>query len=110
MIATQPEGRHLLPEERLWKAVLWRAFDDTMYAGKERTLIVAKDKAIKWFKDRAQDFISVCHFADYHPHFITRHYQKLKSSGKTDYSPQQTKYLKHRQKYLLTQLKYKQNL
>ncbi len=43
MIATYREERHLLPEERLWKAVLWRAFDDCTYAGYERTLIVAKN-------------------------------------------------------------------
>ena len=106
MIATFPEGKHLLPEERLWKAVLWRAFDDTMYQGKERTLIVAKDSAIKWFKARAQDFIEVCYFSDYQPSYITQQYHKLKYSGKTEYSAHQTKYLKHRQKYLYSQIKY----
>ncbi len=100
MIATYPEGRPLLPEERLWKAVLWRAFDDTMYTGKERTLIVAKDKAIKWFKARAQDFIDVCYFSDYRPAYITQHYNKIYSLGKIKYETHQTQYLRQREKYL----------
>ena len=53
MIATYPQGRHLLPEERLWKAVLWRAFDDCTYLGYERTLIVAKNEAIREFISKA---------------------------------------------------------
>ena len=100
MIATYPEGRHLLPEERLWKAVLWRAFDDTMYTGKERTLIVAKDKAIKWFQARTNDFIEVCGFADFEPSFVTRKYNKLYSRGKIKYEIHQTQYLRQREKYL----------
>jgi len=100
MIATYPEGRHLLPEERLWKAVLWRAFDDCTYAGYERTLIVAKNEAIKWFQARAQDFISVCGFADYEPSYVTLRYNKLYSLGKIKYEIHQTQYLRQRKKYL----------
>ena len=77
-----------------------------MYQGKERTLIVAKDNAIKWFKSRTQDFINFCYFSDYQPSYITQHYTKLKYSGKTNYTAHQTKYLKHRQKYLYSQIKY----
>ena len=100
MIATYPEGRHLLPEERLWKAVLWRAFDDCTYTGYERTLIVAKNEAIKWFQARPNDFIQVCGFADYEPSFITRHYNKIYSLGKIKYEIHQTQYLRQREKYL----------
>jgi len=106
MIATLPTSTHLLPEERLWKAVLWRAFDDCTYEGYERTLIVAKDEAIKWFRKQAYDFILVCGFSNYEPSYITQHYTKLKYSGKTNYTAHQTKYLKHRQKYLYSQIKY----
>ena len=82
MIATLPTSTHLLPEERLWKAVLWRAFDDCTYEGYERTLIVAKDEAIKWFRKQAYDFILVCGFSNYEPSYIIRQYHKLHALGK----------------------------
>ena len=100
MIATYREERHLLPEERLWKAVLWRAFDDCTYAGYERTLIVAKNEAIKWFQAKAQDFIKVCGFADYEPSYVSRRYEKLYALGKIKYELHQTRYLQQREKYL----------
>jgi len=100
LIATYPEVRHLLPEERLWKAVLWRAFDDCTYSGYERTLIVAKNEAIKWFQARTQDFIEVCGFAEYDPSYVSSRYKRLYSSGKIKYESHQTKYLKQREKYL----------
>tara|TARA_R100000687_G_C6290442_1_gene91159 strand:- start:119 stop:460 length:342 start_codon:yes stop_codon:yes gene_type:complete len=100
MIATQPEGRHLLPEERLWKAVLWRAFDDCTYGGYERTLIVAKNEAILWFKKRTQDFIDVCSFSSFDPGYIYFNYKKLWKTKKIKYELHQTKYLRQREKYL----------
>tara|TARA_R100001086_G_scaffold53704_1_gene24017 strand:- start:147 stop:476 length:330 start_codon:yes stop_codon:yes gene_type:complete len=89
-----------LPEERLWKAVLWRAFDDCTYQGYERTLIVAKDEAIKWFKKQTQDFIDVCTFSDFDPGYVYRTYLKLWKQNKIKYGSHQTKYLKQREKYL----------
>jgi len=100
LIATYREERHLLPEERLWKAVLWRAFDDCTYTGYERTLIVAKKESIKWFQARAHDFIEVCSFAGYEPSYIIRHYNKIYSLGKIKYETHQTQYLRQREKYL----------
>ena len=89
-----------LPEEGLWKAVLWRAFDDCTYQGYERTLVVAKDEAIKWFKKQTQDFIDVCNFSNFDPSYIYRNYLKLWKIKKIKYESHQTKYLKQREKYL----------
>jgi hypothetical protein len=100
MITISPSPTHLVPEERLWKAVLWRAFDDCTYSGYERTLIVAKDEAIKWFKERAQDFIEVCSFSNFDPGYVYRNYTKLWKIKKIKYETHQTRYLKHREKYL----------
>ena len=72
---TEYESQRVEPESRLWKAVLWRAFDDTLYRGIEKTLIVAKKAAQRWFKYRSKDFASVCMFASYEPKYL---YQKFK--------------------------------
>jgi len=89
-----------LPEERLWKAVLWRAFDDCTYQGYERTLVVAKDEAIKWFKKQTQDFIDVCNFSNFDPSYIYRNYLRLWKIKKIKYETHQTKYLEGRERYL----------
>ena len=49
---TEYESEPVSSETRLWKAVLWRAFDDLFYKGLERSLVVAKKSAKLWFQNR----------------------------------------------------------
>ena len=71
------ESQPVEPETRLWKAVLWRAFDDTLYRGIEKSLIVAKKAAQKWFRLQSPDYSNVCMFASYDPKYVADKYQKI---------------------------------
>ena len=98
---TEYESEPVSSETRLWKAVLWRAFDDLFYIGLERSLVVAKKSAKLWFQNRDKDFKLVCLFAAYEPEYIVDQYHKLRKS-RIDfaYTQAQKDYLRQREKYL----------
>ena len=98
---TEYESEPVSSETRLWKAVLWRAFDDLFYIGLERSLVVAKKSAKLWFQNRDKDFKLVCLFAAYEPEYIVDQYHKLRKS-RIDfaYTPAQKDYLRQRERYL----------
>jgi hypothetical protein len=98
---TEYEATAISAETRLWKAVLWRAFDDLFYKGIEHSLVVAKKEARKWFYQNKSDFKLVCLFASYEPEYVRDKFYKLKDTkGEYDYSQPQVNYLKQREKYL----------
>ena len=98
---TEYESEPVSAETRLWKAVLWRAFDDLFYIGLERSLVVAKKSAKLWFQNRDKDFKLVCLFAAYEPEYIVDQYHKLRKS-RIDfaYTQAQKDYLRQRERYL----------
>ena len=98
---TEYESEPVSSETRLWKAVLWRAFDDLFYIGLERSLVVAKKSAKLWFQNRDKDFKLVCLFAAYEPEYIVDQYHKLRKS-RIDfaYTQAQKDYLRQRERYL----------
>ena len=98
---TEYESEPVSSETRLWKAVLWRAFDDLFYKGLERSLVVAKKAARLWFQQRDEDFRLVCLFSSYEPEYIIDQYLKLKKTKiEYKYTQPQINYLKQREKYL----------
>ena len=97
---TEYESHPATPETRLWKAVLWRAIDDTLYRGIEKTLIVAKKAAQRWFKYRSKDFASVCMFASYEPDYVANKFKKISKTQSFYFTLFQKKYLKKRARYL----------
>ena len=48
-LGTEFEDEPIIPEQKLWRAVLQRAFEDVIYPGMERPLIIHKYKAHLWF-------------------------------------------------------------
>lgn len=98
---TEYESEAISAETRLWKAVLWRAFDDLFYRGIEHSLVVAKKDARLWFMQNKDDFKLVCLFAAYEPEYVRNHFFRLKRTRSDyDYSQPQINYLKQREKYL----------
>ena len=86
---------------RLWKAVLWRAFDDLFYRGIEHSLVVAKKESRKWFVENQEDFKLVCMFASYEPEYVRDKFFKLKKQNSNySYTQPQVTYLKQRERYL----------
>ena len=96
---TEYELQPAEPETRLWKAVLWRAFDDTLYRGIEKSLIVAKKAAQKWFRLQSTDYSNVCMFASYDPKYVSDKYKKISKTKSYAFTVFQKKYLKKRARY-----------
>ena len=96
---TEYESQPAEPETRLWKAVLWRAFDDTLYRGIEKSLIVAKKAAQKWFRLKSKDYSRVCMFASYDPEYVFDKHKKISKTRSYSFTVFQKKYLKKRARY-----------
>ena len=97
---TEYESHPAEPETRLWKAVLWRAIDDTLYRGIEKTLIVAKKAAQSWFRHRSENYRAVCMFASYDPEYVFNKFEKISKTQPFYFTVFQKKYLKKRARYL----------
>tara|TARA_R100000773_G_scaffold13628_3_gene12498 strand:- start:446 stop:760 length:315 start_codon:yes stop_codon:yes gene_type:complete len=97
---TEYESKPTNAEGRLWKAVIYRAFDDIFYRGIEHTLVVAKKTAKSWFLKNSEDFKLVCMFASYEPEYIQDKFYKLKVKKEYEYTQPQITYLKQRERYL----------
>ena len=97
---TEYESQPVEPESRLWKAVLWRAFDDTLYRGIEKSLIVAKRAAQRWFKCDSPDFTAVFVYASYEPKYVFDKFKKLSQTQSYYFTLFQKEYLKKRARYL----------
>jgi thiamine monophosphate kinase len=91
---TEYESQPVNAEGRLWKAVIYRAFDDIFYRGIEHTLVVAKKTAKSWFLKNSEDFKLVCMFASYEPEYIQDQFYKLKVKKEYEYTQPQITYLK----------------
>ena len=59
-LGTEFEDEPIIPEQKLWRAVLQRAFEDVIYPGMERPLIIHKYKAHLWFVSQSEDFNTIC--------------------------------------------------
>lgn len=75
-------GRHKLPEEAMWGAVILRALMDVAprnkdCGGEKKRNYIAADE---WFRRKGRDFQNACHFAGFDPDFLHEAY----TSGRLD--------------------------
>ena len=61
------EEREMLPEQKLWKAVLLQAIDDAFGSNQSQVSIFERRMAIDWMKDFNKDFATVCENAGFNP-------------------------------------------
>jgi hypothetical protein len=72
-----PEEKDLLPEQKLWRAVLCQALYDALSDFKNQMLIEDyRQDAEYWFKDKPRSFYEVCRNAGFDPMYI---HEKVKS-------------------------------
>jgi len=71
-----PEEKDLLPEQKLWRAVLCQALYDALSDFKNQMLIEDdRQDAEYWFKDKPRSFYEVCRNAGFDPGYV---YEKVK--------------------------------
>jgi len=56
-------NRHLNPEQRLWRAVVINAFDETLISQSDRKASLIKINAHNWLLSKSDDFRVVCEYA-----------------------------------------------
>jgi len=98
-LKNESEPEELQPEVKLWRAVLSKAFEDALYRGLERPLIVHKNEAHMWFVKNNDDFAYVCYCSLFEPEYIHDKYFEMLESGKIRFTKKQIKYLKWRKIY-----------
>ena len=70
------EDKDLLPEQKLWRAVLCQALYDALSDFKNQMLVEDdKQDATYWFRDKPKSFHEVCRNAGFDPEYI---YEKVK--------------------------------
>ena len=98
-LKTGYESQKTLPEQKLWRAVLQRAFEDVIYPGMERPLVVQKYKAHGWFSDGGGDFITVCSLAGFDYSYVYDVYQRMVNNEQVYFSNEQIQYINWRKEY-----------
>jgi hypothetical protein len=73
-----PEEQDLLPEQKLWRAVLCQALYDALSDFKNQMLIEDdRQDAEYWFKDKPRSFYEVCRNAGFDPNYIHEKVKEL---------------------------------
>tara|TARA_Y100000592_G_scaffold75748_1_gene118448 strand:- start:53 stop:385 length:333 start_codon:yes stop_codon:yes gene_type:complete len=98
-LRTEFENEKQPAEQKLWRAVLQRAFEDVIYPGIERSLVVFKYKAHLWFTSRQIDFDIVCNLAGYDGTYIQDAYLRMVDKEQIFFTIDQINYIKWRRNY-----------
>ncbi len=57
----------LIPEQKLWRAVLLQAIEDAFGNNQSQVSIFERRMAVDWMKDFNKDFATVCENAGFNP-------------------------------------------
>ena len=98
-LGTEFEDEAFIPEQKLWRAVLQRAFEDVIYPGMERPLIIHKYTAHLWFVSQSDDFNTVCALAGFDYEYVFHHYQGMIDREQVYFTAEQLRYINWRKVY-----------
>jgi len=72
------EEKNILPEQKLWRAVLCQALYDALSDFKNQMLIEDdRQDARYWFRDKPRSFHEVCRNAGFDPNYVHEKVKKL---------------------------------
>jgi len=72
------EDPHLIPEQKLWKAVLCQMLYDALSNFENKAMSFhEKEAAENWFLNKSKDFFDVCNYAGFDPMYIHEKVKKL---------------------------------
>ena len=98
MELTKPK---LVPEHRLFQAILVQALEDALNPSNFKKETYWKDDAHRWFLENSKDFQDVCWSADMDPEMIRGEYLKLVKNKKIIFTKLQRHWLNYRELYRL---------
>ena len=98
-LKTEQNEEELSPETRLWRAVIQRAFEDVIYPGMERALIMFKYQAHLWFVDDKKNFKLVCSLSGISEELVRGKYLEMVDKEQIYFTKEQINYINWRKKY-----------
>ena len=98
-LKTEFHEEETLPETKLGRAVIQRAFEDVIYPGMERSLIMFKYQAHLWFVDNSENFKIICNLADLNDEAVREKYLEMVDKEQIYFTEQQINYINWRKKY-----------
>ncbi len=98
-LKTEVHENETLSEIKLWRAVIQRAFEDVIYPGMERSLIMFKYQAHLWFVDDSENFKLICTLAGLNENVVREKYLNMVDQEQIYFTKDQIKYINWRKKY-----------
>jgi hypothetical protein len=98
-LKTEQNEEELSPETKLWRAVIQRAFEDVIYPGMERSLIMFKYQAHLWFVDDKENFKLICNLAGMSDEMVRNKYLEMVDNEQIYFTQDQIGYINWRKKY-----------
>lgn len=98
-LKTETHENETLPEIKLWRAVIQRAFEDVIYPGMERSLIMFKYQAHLWFVDDSKHFKIICNLAELNEEMVRDKYLNMVDKEQIYFTKEQINYINWRKKY-----------
>jgi len=72
------ETERVLPEQKLWQAVLYQSIHDSVFGNyKSLSTVREKEEAKEWLNINNEGFKEVCENAGFNPHFVYKSIIKL---------------------------------
>lgn len=94
MIEMELTKEEVLPaEQKLFRAVIYLAFEDAMALNCSRSSAVLKSKAHRWFTNSRQDFITICNLAGFEPKHIKDKYMSMWNSKQIHFTDKEIRYI-----------------
>jgi len=103
---TALKTQELLPEQKLWRGVLFNAIEDTLVVRNDRKSSINKLEAHRWIMDMGVDFEKVCYWAGFDPDHVKERYILAIERGDIWFNCKQVAWDKYYQQYKL----YKKSL
>lgn len=98
-LKTEQNEEELSPETKLWRAVIQRAFEDVIYPGMERALIMFKYQAHLWFVDDKSNFKLICNLAGMSEELVREKYLSMVDNEQIYFTKDQINYINWRKQY-----------
>jgi len=92
---------HIIPEQKLWRGVLYNALDETMLNSSDRKSSIFKIDSHNWIVNKKDDFEKVCYWGGYDPDSVCEKYVAAVKRGDIKFNARQIAWGKYYQQYLI---------
>ena len=92
---------HIVPEQKLWRGVLFNALDETMIGSSDRKSSIYKIDSHNWIVSKGDDFEKVCFWGGYDPDNVTEKYSAAVKRGDIKFNERQIAWGKYYKQYLI---------